>query len=167
MTQESNYTRDDQITAYHEAGHAVIACRLGWDIKEITIQRSTYSAGYMKWTDNNEGKPKDERVIFTFAGQVAQNKFLNQQYKDIFKSIKFEGLNKTSDLFKVNDLIAQIMGYRSSMECFDDKKHDMLFNKYYTHTISLVEDNWKYIKRVAQLLLEKKTILGEEMIRIL
>jgi ATP-dependent Zn protease len=80
-----------QATAYHEAGHAVVALRLGLKFRHVTIKPDSDSLGHLKcdrhpkWFNPNIDKSDRTRmlterhIIVDFVGQIAEAKLLGRR----------------------------------------------------------------------------------------
>ncbi|MFN7334228.1 MAG: hypothetical protein ACK5TC_04125, partial [bacterium] len=65
----------DEATAYHEAGHAVVALVLGRPVEKVTIRENTLRLGQVQMS-NRRGTPiKDEievQALILLAGVVSE-----------------------------------------------------------------------------------------------
>ena len=64
-------------TAYHEAGHAVVAYLIGLKFLAVTIQATDDALGCVRYRRRKERSSQntEQRIITGFAGQLAQAKF--------------------------------------------------------------------------------------------
>src|SRR5438093_7383303 len=66
-------TSPDKIfTAYHEAGHAVIDCRLGFDVISATIKPTARYAGQVTCARSSPRPPMDD-IRSLLAGEIAEH----------------------------------------------------------------------------------------------
>ncbi len=73
---------DDEIaTAYHEAGHAVVALSQGRLVEKITIVRNTLRLGQVQLGKGRRGRPNDyleSEVMILFGGLVSEARYTGQ-----------------------------------------------------------------------------------------
>lgn len=87
---------DRRLTAYHEAGHAVAAHRLGATVMEFTCEPEGRTKGHCSYRHDLENE--DDAVI-AFAGLEAQRKFAEQNGDT--SSVRYEG--SEGDIFDAWD----------------------------------------------------------------
>ena len=139
-------------TAYHEAGHAVMAVSLGRTIHKATIAAAKMQTGGVRLgaVKMQQGRRKsgqdwlEEEVLILFAGMVAEAKFTGS-YCD---------RGASSDLRAIENLLCTRAQTQRQME----KLHRRLLDKT-EHTLG-DEVHEKAIKAVAEQLLEHETIKG-------
>jgi hypothetical protein len=142
------------VIAYHEAGHAVMASLLGIKIKIVTIDEdktiSELGPENKAFTDYEGGIPdRYFQYLVTHSGSLADNRI------DPFFPMS------GGDLYHpVNDL--------SDLDSEMDSYQQMEFCEDYLDAGKIILDyNWHLVKLVAESLLEKKTLSGQEMEKLL
>jgi ATP-dependent Zn protease len=139
-------------TAYHEAGHAVMAVSLGRSIQKATIvaanlQTGGVRLGAVKMQQGRKRATQDwleDEVLILFAGMVAESHFTGS----------YCPRGAASDLRAINRLLAT----RANSERQLEKLHRRLLDK--TEHILSDKVHEKAVKSVAQQLLEHQTIKG-------
>ncbi len=139
-------------TAYHEAGHAVMAVSLGRTIHKATIvaakmQSGGTRLGAVKIEQGRQKSSRDqleEEVLILFAGMVAEAKFTGA----------YCPRGAASDL----RVIEHLLGTRARTEKQLEKLHRRLLDK--TEYILGDDIHEKAIEAVAQQLLQHQTIKG-------
>lgn len=117
-----------ELTAYHEAGHAVIAYRFGHRFENLSIKPEKKRSGFFRpWkkTDNAE-----HEVLMLFAGDAAQKHFCPND--------------------KSNPSISD---YRRIWHLTDSKRPEA-YPELMAKAKKLVVENWAQIQAVAEALLE-------------
>ena len=142
-------------TAYHEAGHAVMALIVGRPIQKITIvpARANAVSARLGACEMKKGRIKptsdwlEDEVLVLFAGMVAESYFTNEQNE--------RGAGQ--DLRMIRKLLSQ---NRANSERQLEKLERRLLNK----TEYLLEDeaSQKAIEQIAKRLIEKQTMSGRE-----
>jgi ATP-dependent Zn protease len=128
-------------TAYHEAGHGVIAYRLGFYVDTLTIVpdsiRATvgHSLSEAEWCD---GSMDREAIIVLYAGYSAEKAY----YPDADTRASASDHEKAHQLLRL-----QPEGSQQQLRAESDR---------------LVKQNWKHIEAVATVLLENKTLPGDD-----
>jgi hypothetical protein len=132
------------IAAYHEAGHAVVAHRLGAKVLRVSI-------------DDDGGKTQIRRlgggeraILVNLAGPYAQKRYAPRSH---WHSHSHTGFNRGTDFDNVTSLIYEIHGRGEVAE------------KYWRYVEAraekLVEQSWRYIDAVAKVLLKHGVITGD------
>jgi ATP-dependent Zn protease len=140
-----------QCTAYHEAGHAVMAYRLGYPIKKVTIVKRQGVLG--KVEVRNQGSPDDIRI--DLAGQLA------------------EALVNSNDVqLQVGSRSDWRNARRSAREFVElgfigDGEKGTLIEELLHETRALVHRDREAIAAVAEALLEHKTLTGADITQIM
>ena len=91
-------------TAYHEAGHAVVAISLGRKIKKATVNRANLPTGGVRlgavMFEKGRSKPTDDwledEVIILLAGMVAESSFTGR-YCDQGASVDLRAVDRLLD----------------------------------------------------------------------
>ncbi|PID81153.1 MAG: hypothetical protein CR995_00645 [Clostridiales bacterium] len=180
--------RDRKITAYHEAGHAIIAKLLPntEPVHQITIIKRGRAAGFTLRLPNNDDQhmtksQMENRIMVALGGRIAE--------KLIFQDVS---AGASSDLdhvtkvaramvtqFAMSDNLSQ-MSYDTGREVFIgrdmghtkefsdqvqaeiDREISRIVDGLYERALTLMKDNIDKLENVTQALLEFKTINGEE-----
>lgn len=171
-------------TAYHEAGHAVVSKVLNplEIIEQITVMPRSNALGFVSFSENehyiNQTKGYFEnKICISLAGRIAQAEKFGSENIDSGAS---------SDLEYANKLIYQAItryGMDESLvnlnvNLFDTHqsvyKNDMIFqrmqvwlNELTKRTETIVQENWKSIETLANLLVEKEQVDGEFLTELL
>ncbi len=142
-------------TAYHEAGHAVMALIVGRAVQKITIVSAKVNAfsARLGACQMKKGRIKptsdwlEDEVLILFAGMVAESHFTNQQNE--------RGAGQ--DLRSIRKLLAQNRGN-------SERQLEKLERRLLSKAEYLLEDeaSQKAIVQIANRLLEKQTISGRE-----
>jgi hypothetical protein len=145
-----------EATAFHEAGHAVVAFFNGFRIDYATIRQNGDYHGMVMVKprgrlDLDSATPamrqKVERwIIFVLAGDVAQRKFAPRSSRR---------WHTTSDRASAVDLALSVCGSGESATAY------LAWLQIVTRDI--VDRRWPMIERVARELLAKEKITGEEV----
>ena len=128
-----------QEAAYHEAGHAVIACALGCKVRFVIIDLR--GGGECQCDDPPEGE-REQKIMLCFAGPAAQRKHEPGSWKD---------WHGKDDYRKAVELV-KVLGV-------SDERVSALIRE--TH--GLVEKHWARIERFAQVLLQRGTLQTDEI----
>jgi ATP-dependent Zn protease len=152
--------RKHESTAYHQAGHAVVAVVLGLKIgrRGVTIvpDNGRGTLGYANITVQLRERPDgatsartrariEAWAVAHLAGDVAERKFNGRRR-----------LGGHSDLLRAFDLLEYIS---TSVEQFDAR-----LRVAYVGARDLIEDNWPSVQAVAEELLSKKTLSADEVV---
>ena len=145
-----------EITAYHEAGHAVVARMLYVRVKSVTIRPDVGSSGMTKldlrYLNN------DKQVLITLAGPYAQRRFApRSRWRSSSTSVVT--LNSGWDFDTVTGLIYDEHGNGDAAK----------FYRRYAEAKAkqLVDRGWRRIEAVAKALLERETLTGTEMSQVI
>jgi len=147
--------------AFHESGHAVSCFRLFHRLDYVSIVSTSEYRGCMKGIDEDwhEREPgtSDAQIrahtaklaTITLAGGAAVAKLFGGM-QDVEKGL---------DLAAVRDLLEDVAD--------TDKELDIFIDRCWEQARRLVRKEWEPIKAVAAALMERKTLSGEEVRRIL
>jgi hypothetical protein len=71
-----------QFTAYHEAGHAVVAYRLGIEVRRVSVVPEGHgNAGYCEYGSVFGGENLDRVIQISLAGAAAQQRFNRRSFR--------------------------------------------------------------------------------------
>ena len=148
--------RQRHVAAYHEAGHAVVAIGLGAKVKSVSIAGKSVSiAGGGGITDvrYGRGEMREERaILIMLAGPYAQRRYAP---RSSWRGDSHAGFRSGYDFDNVTGLIFERHGKGKLAETY--------WRYMEARAEELVEQNWKYIGQVAEALLQRETLTGEEM----
>lgn len=158
--------------AYHESGHALVYVHQGIPIARATIIGSTGGVGGAVFPEETSQKTQTKQdllnyVMAAFGGRAAEQVMFGEDNITTGASNDFK---KATEILK-----AYVKDY-----AFDEKKivisdeqavmQDYVFNRtaeladeLYNKTVAMIEENKDKLERIAQLLLEKETVSGEEI----
>jgi ATP-dependent Zn protease len=146
--------KPDEATAYHEAGHAVVALVLGRPVEKVTIRENTLRLGQVQMS-NRRGTPiKDEievQALILLAGVVSEAR----------RTGEYNWRGAQQDMQGVRRLAR----FRASTE----KQEERLQQRWLDKAEYLLDDEptWRAITEVARELLEKKSLSGRAVAQIL
>jgi len=139
-------------TAFHEAGHAVVALSFGCPIKKVTIVPGRSSQGQYrlgvceleKGRSANARNRRDDEIVILFAGMVAEAHFTGQYCEN----------GAAEDLRTIRRLLCDRVG--------SEKQHERLQRRLLSRTEHLLGDEGiaLAVEMVAGELLQKQTISG-------
>jgi len=138
---------DDTATAYHEAGHAVVAMLLGRPVEKVTIERNSLRLGQVQMSQRRGTKPKDSlevHALILFAGVIAEFKHTQ----------KYNWGGAEQDMIGIRQL-ARSRGAT-------DKQVERIQQRWFDKVHHMLDDTitWKAIDRIAIELLDKKCLSG-------
>jgi len=149
-----------RLTAYHEAGHAVMATLCGQRITEVEIvgdEDHTGSVQSLRFADehgpNNEpgipSAPTERRLLCVAAGMVAENLVSGRGQWD----------ESCEDLDTAVHLAMKVVG--------DCERVIPYLEIVREHTDDLLHRNWRAVEALADVLMERRCVTGEEVRRLL
>lgn len=138
---------DREHTAYHEAGHAVIALRLGYEVRKVTIKprQGVLGKAYIR----NRTSPDDIRI--DLAGALAEA-LVNPNDEQI-------QLGSHSDWRNARRSTSEFV----ALGFIGDQEEGILIHELLQETRALVRRDAKVIARVAEALLHHETLTGEDI----
>lgn len=149
-----------EVTAYHEAGHAIAAWRQRIAISSVTIKPGEDYSGRLLFgrsrTPNlDEATDRarlwsERRIITALAGPIAQRKY---------RPSSVRGWHAREDYHVAADLALHIQG--------SGKLATAYLRWLNVSTEALVSANWTHIEAVAAALLEGRTIAGKDVLAVL
>jgi cell division protease FtsH len=180
---------DKRITAYHEAGHAILARLLPNcdNVHEVSIIPRGMAAGYTMTRPDNDnmhmskGKLLDE-IVMTLGGRIAEELVI----KDISTgaSSDLQRISKTArtmvtewgmsekigpvtygsdkEVFLGRDM-ASHNNYSEEMSSLIDEEVELIIKEAHDRGTKLLSENKKILDNMARLLIERETIYSEEV----
>jgi ATP-dependent Zn protease len=144
----------DEATAYHEAGHAIIALVLGRPVEKVTIQGNTLRLGQCQMS-NRRGSPiKDEvevHALILLAGVASEARI--------------------TGFFNWNGAQQDLQGIRrlARFRATTERQEERLQQRWLDKVEYMLDDEstWKAIADVAKELLEKRSLSGRTVAHIL
>ncbi len=185
--------KDKLITAYHESGHAIVGKLMEHceDVQEVSIIPRGMAAGYTMSRpdsdDNHMGKLKlNDEIAMMMGGRLSEELFMDDISTGASNDIKraTEVARKMVTLWGMSDKFG-FMSFGSEEEIFVGRdyqsKNDYsetvaaeidaevkkILDYNYARAKKILQDNKKYVKEMAELLLAKDTIYKEEVDMIL
>lgn len=166
-----------ELIAYHEAGHALVGLLLGQDLTKTSIIPSTSGAGGATFiTPRKLGlfskKELKEQVMMLYAGRCAEliytgsenlittgasndieraTEIIRQMITDYGMSNRFGMLSLDSDILKQEMLLEEMCDISNSLT---------------SKTKRLLAENKETLTKIANALVEKETLTGEEVRKI-
>lgn len=184
--------KEKKIIAYHEIGHALVAAmqKHSAPVHKITIiPRTSGALGYTMQVAEDESvlMSKEEAIdkITTFTGgraaeEVIFNTCTSGASNDIEQATKIAramvtrlGMSEEFDMVALETVSNQYLGGDSSLTCSSDtaaKIDEEVFRIVKTchkNAIEILENNIDKLHELAEYLLEKETITGDEFMEIL
>ena len=153
-------------TAYHEAGHAVIARHYGHDIFELTIDpQVAHTYGRMTHQGHSESLPDSstpaaiaeilipmimKKISICLAGAAAEYIYKGEPKK-------FKNTLSGSDIGDAKELLNK----------FKMEPSVIIMRGFFHDVVSLLKSKWAAVEALADALIQKGTISGEEAIKII
>lgn len=184
--------KDKEIIAYHEIGHALVAAKQNHSapVHKITIiPRTSGTLGYTMQIDENERvlMSKDEILskIATFTGgraaeELIFNSITSGAANDIEQATKLAramvtryGMSKDFDMVALETVTNQYLGGDTALACSQDTARAIdtevvsIISEAHKKALCILRENYDKLHELANYLLEKETITGEEFMRIL
>jgi ATP-dependent Zn protease len=141
-----------EYTAYHEAGHAVMAFRLGHEITKVTIVPGRGYLGMAKIPHRNYSP---DSIRINLAGSLAEA-LVNQNDEEVHLSARVDWRNARRSTRKFVEL--GFIGRREKGILIEELLHE---------TRALVHRDREAIAAVAEALLEHKTLTGADIAQIM
>lgn len=159
MKQEKS-SRNIDVAAYHEAGHAMIAYRLGIPVGEISIQPKESATGWVWYQQplaeiirsddtSDERRIQMERcAMVCLAGREAQMRFNFEELQEEDFKVDLDIVNHA--LNKFSSCEEEVLTYEKLLEI----RTRWLFDQPMA---------WEMVTDLARVLLEKESLSGEEI----
>ena len=138
-----------QRIALHEAAHAILIYKFGFTFDFVTIKCDGYNCGkIVRLSPYTLPEDLEKFSLMILAGPVASNKVANWDY--VFDCM--------GDFYQLRDNIIQ---------CYPHCIMKEIISKYTKRATIMVEENWPLIEKLAQILLKKKTLTYNQMVKAL
>ncbi|MEO8564102.1 MAG: hypothetical protein ABI601_18620 [bacterium] len=150
-------TIDEATIAHHEAGHAALDIYFEHDLECVTVVADGDAAGgtlvdrggdeSLRYEDEEQSQvPFERRIMSALAGEIAQRRFNPGSVEDEHAG---------SDRLEVHD-------YLDELDCPTQEIRDAYWRLLRLRAEHLVERLWPRVEAIAALLVERKTISGDE-----
>lgn len=158
-----------ELTAFHEAGHAIVGHLLGWDIDAIAIIDTKDVRGYtlrrrrqavpgvidydIKKGERPDDGPLADRLTLLYAGIVAQRLLCTQ------RGVSSKPVRLGRDIREARNSVRNL-SKEGQIELLDSAEQ---------HAMKLLTDpqNWQILERIAAELLEFGTLEGPSLLKLL
>ncbi len=182
---------EKKIVAYHEVGHALVTAlqKNAEPVQKITIvPRTMGSLGYVMSVPEEEKylMSKDEiltRIIVLYGGRAAEKLIFNSvttgASNDIEKATHLAramvtqyGMSDKFGLIGLESVESKYLDGRTVMNCGDateaeiDQEVMSILRDCYSKAEQLLENNREVLDKIAEFLITKETITGEEFMKI-
>ncbi len=185
--------KDKLITAYHESGHAIVGKLMEHceDVQEVSIIPRGMAAGYTmsrpESDDNHMGKLKlNDEIAMMMGGRLSEELFMDDISTGASNDIKratevarkmvtlwgmsgkfgFMSFGSEEEIFVGRDYQSK-NDYSETVAAEIDAEVKKILDYNYARAKKILQENKKYVKEMAELLLEKNTIYKEEVDMIL
>jgi ATP-dependent Zn protease len=163
---DERHRRRDQIAAYHEAGHVVMAVMNRIPLRDATILRSysTASAGTTRLNPtgaisrqfSKKGKLGEReykqilrRALFDVAGEVAERRYAPHSWRTSHSRSDLESISRLLESIDLSG--PRLRTVATAIAIIADE---------------VVGKNWPRVEAVAEALLQRRTVTGAEVRRI-
>lgn len=184
--------KEKEVIAYHEIGHALVAAKQtdSAPVHKITIiPRTSGALGYTMQVDEEEkvllSKEEAFNKIVTYTGGRAAEELVlgtctSGASNDIEQATRLAramvtrfGMSKNFDMMALETVTNQYLGGDTTLMCSEetaskvDEEVLAIIRSAHNKAIELIRDNMDKMHELAQVLLEKETITGEEFMQVL
>ena len=152
-------THTRNVTAHHEAGHAVVSWKLGLKFKKVTIAQEEGCLGHVlyerlpQWFNLEDGSGSarsqqfaERLIVSDFAGQLAEKKFRGRNPRFGMHSDNQSAVELAYRLHNSQDVVSAYLRY-----CWQVSR-------------GWVDRLWPEAQRVAAALLERETLLADDVV---
>ena len=161
----AEWSEEDRRTAYHEAGHAVLAIGMELPIESVTLEPTERLAGAVLFGEAPVGAHTLElrkwlikRLVVTQGGGIAEWWFYNELHPegDIMDAVTSSVSKDGEDSFTIASLL----------RIPADKRSDVI-DIALAEALGDVVKHWPCIVALAEALRERKTLTGQQALDIL
>lgn len=174
------HSKDKEIVAYHESGHAVATILCGEEVARISVMGMTSGVGGAVFkTDKdtlfNTKKEMENAIKIAYAGRASEEVFfgkdnitqgasndITQATSILYNYVSKLGFNDDTGLIDYELLSQNILPTNDKMI----EKMAELSNSLYHETVQLVSENKETVERLAKILLKEKTLSGENVKKV-
>ncbi len=145
--QSSEPTAEDIATAYHEAGHAVVALALGRAVEKLSIVRNSLRLGAVNFGSRRTGRRQDyfeTEAMILLAGIVSESRVTGK--------LNWSGAGQ--DMLQLERMISG----RVDKEKAAERLQRRLFDK--TEHFLSQSEIWAAVEKIAQSLLQHRSLSG-------
>jgi len=137
----------DLATAYHEAGHAVVALSLGRSVNKLTIVRNSLRLGAVNFGSRRTGRRQDyfeTEAMILLAGIVSEARLTGK--------LNWNGARQ--DMFQLQKMIStRVVSERAA-----ERLQRRLFDK--TEHLVMQSGIWSAIEKIAHMLVQHRSLSG-------
>jgi cell division protease FtsH len=160
--------KEREITAWHEAGHALAGVKVGNRVAKVTIIPSTSGAGGFCVNIPHEKmfytkKELRQQIMVALAGRCAEELRYGPDNVTTGASNDIEKATSTAmqyvSKFGMGEAIADMSLLKDDTHV--SKECNELINNLYTQTLQLLRENLPALKKLSEELLEHETVDGE------
>lgn len=184
--------KEKEIIAYHEIGHALVAAKQtdSAPVHKITIiPRTSGALGYTMQVDEEEkvllSKEEAFNKIVTYTGGRAAEELVfgtctSGASNDIEQATRLAramvtrfGMSQNFDMMALETVTNQYLGGDSTLMCSEetaskvDEEVLAIIRNAHSKAVELIRENMDKMHELAQVLLDKETITGEEFMQVL
>jgi len=167
-----------ETSAYHEAGHAWVVYKHGWELtgievyEERRIKNDEFSEGGVCHYELPFSADGEDEILVSLAGPVAESIYKDTEFSIaamIGMSTGRSVLGGSGDL-KDASAVAHEMHFDVSDEI--THRHYQMIEKYLTYMahrvrVQYLDPRWDAVERVAKALIEKKKMSGIEVVALI
>lgn len=185
--------KEKQLVAYHEVGHAMVAYKQKntEPVRKITIvPHITGALGYtliVPEEDKTDLRTKEElmeKICVSMGGRAAEEVVFGtttngaaQDLKDATEVAKnmvaLYGMSETVGPVAIASKQSRYLDNSATLDCAQGTAYEVdqavrqIIDRCYEESVAIIKDTRDDIERIVSYLLEKETITGEEMVKIL
>lgn len=174
------HSKDKEIVAYHESGHAVATILCGEEVARISVMGMTSGVGGAVFkTDKdmlfNTKKEMENSVKIAYAGRASEEVFfgkenitqgasndITQATSILYNYVSKLGFDENTGLLDYELLSQNILPTNDNVI----EKMSELSNRLYHETVQLISENKGTVERLAKVLLKEKTLSGENVKKV-
>lgn len=179
--QKSRKREEDtvKLVAYHESGHAFLAHKYNMEVTKVTITPSTSGAGGVTMINPKEGlmsiQDMEERVKMSYGGRICEFLYRGNVQSKVTTGASSDIQNATNIIkamisdYGMNEEVG-MLSLRALQIDSDElllKEAQKLSKKLYNEAKKDIMDNKHIIEAIANTLILKETIDGEELAKII
>lgn len=179
MGQRITRDPDIELTAYHEAAHAVIALHYGWDVHDVNIHINNPGSGHIDFSVPKspysiKRNGRTSEILLYWQHYLTQRKnycrmlLAGPMAEAKVMATPLRSIGATADLKKVRDLLRDLDGLRGNLLCHVDIPTDYRVKFFPTlqQETRLLLNNpkiWESIKVLADDLCDWGTLSGRDI----